>query len=200
MSFFFTCWVVVLFFVSKNSKNHLQTRFVAKGPWVNARNATTLGVASAPRAGAGIGTENMVLTTKEALPSFHSNSLSIWQGVIKIIKVWGVIESRAHVLVVLRNSPPHKKNVRVGVIFHGACMYDIRSKLEHPEIFGGFPLFFFMDQCSVTRFHGPHGRLSSIWGFRAESRNHFFRVKCCWSLHKVSDFLSVFEILTPPNN
>ena len=44
-------------------------------------------------------------------------------GVIK----YGGIESRAHVLVVLRNSPPHKKNVRVGVIYDGACMYDILS-------------------------------------------------------------------------
>lgn len=52
MCWCFTSWVVVIshFFVSKNSKIHLETRFVAKGPWVNARNATTLGVASAPRA------------------------------------------------------------------------------------------------------------------------------------------------------
>ena len=91
MCWCFTSWVVVisLFFVSKNSKNHLETRSVAKGPWVNARNATTLGVASAPRAGAGIGTEKMVLTTKEALPKFHSNSPFDMRRGHLIIKVWG---------------------------------------------------------------------------------------------------------------
>ena len=114
-----------------------------------------------------------------------------------MIKVWGVIKSCANVLVVLRNSPPPtKKMVRVGVIYDGACMYDILSKLEHPVIFGGQPLVFL---------HGPMVRdaetdpmsVSVAFGVFVPSLGTTCQSELLLKFAQIFRFLSVFEILTP---
>lgn len=94
-------------------------------------------------------------------------------GVIEIIKVWADQESCKCIGSFEEfPPPPQKKMVRVGIIYDGAYMYDIRSKLENPVTFGGQPLVFLHGPMVRVPGNGPHVRLSSIRGFRAESRKH----------------------------